>query len=73
MKRMMTQKNEPKYQVGDRNKFDFNCPICDGWGSLTDEQDEVCDYCSGRGQIDEATFNKYFTPPEPESWKAKYE
>lgn len=66
--------NKPKYEASDRScELDFNCPCCDGWGSFTDDRDEVCDCCFGSGRVDEATFTKYSTPPEPESWKAKYE
>ena len=40
--------NKPKYEASDRScELDFNCPCCDGWGSFTDDRDEVCDCCFG--------------------------
>ena len=46
------------------------CLMCDGYGFITDNDNEYCDWCDGTGRVTEQQLREYLTPPAYEDWKS---
>lgn len=59
--------NKPKYKDEPRVE---KCVMCDGYGSITDNQDEYCEECDGYGRVTVRQLREYLTPPAFDDWKS---
>lgn len=72
----MNQDSESKNVESDRLPSEprvAECPVCNGYGRITEELEISCDLCDGYGRITENQLSAYLTPPAFDDWKAQRE